>query len=159
MRQDLAALWAGAYAGRDAQWSASLGIKLRAGCWDEFFAGLKALYAKLPYGSHEGFERKNEFSYTRPLCMLLAAQGFRYDIEAAHTAGRSDLVATCPQGVFIFELKVKRDSQSDAAAALAQIRERNYAEPLRAHNLPIYAIGLAFDPKTHRLADAAAEAL
>ena len=43
--------------------------------------------------------------------------------------------------------------------ALAQIRERNYAEPLRSHNLPIYAIGLAFDPQTHRLLDGAAEAL
>ena len=30
------------------------------------FEGLKALYAKLPYGSRESFERKNEFSYQRP---------------------------------------------------------------------------------------------
>ena len=47
----------------------------------------------------------------------------------------------------------------DEMVALAQIRERNYAEPLRCHNLPIYAIGLAFDPQTHRLLDGAAEAL
>lgn len=150
VRQDLAALLAGAYAGRDAQWSASLGIKLRAGCWDEFFAGLKALYAKLPYGSHEGFERKNEFSYTRPLCMLLAAQGFRYDIEAAHTAGRSDLVATCPQGVFIFELKVDQT----AAEALKQIHDKDYAAPYRAQPLPIWGVGLCFDSKTRQLIDA-----
>ena len=149
VRQDLAALFAGAYADKDAQWSASLGGKLRAGCWDEFFEGLKALYSKLPYGSHEKFERKNEFSYTRPLCMLLAAQGFRYDIEAAHTAGRSDLIATCPNGVFIFELKVDKT----AAVAMRQIHKKDYAAPYRAEGLPIWGIALCFNSKTRKLAD------
>lgn len=153
VRQDLAALLAGAYAGKDAQWSASLGGKLRAGRFDAFFDGLKALYAKLPYGPHEGFERKNEFSYTRPLCMLLAAQGFQYDIEAAQTQGRSDLVATHPCGVYIFELKV----DATAADALEQIRAKGYAEPYRARGLPIWAIGLAFDAKTRQLVDADVE--
>ena len=153
VRQDLAALIAGAYAGRDAQWSASLGIQLRAGRFAAFFDGLKALYAKLPYGPHEGFERKNEFSYTRPLCMLLAAQGFQYDIEAAQTVGRGDLVATHPCGVYVFELKV----DATAADALAQIRAKGYAEPYRARGLPIIAIGLAFDSKTRQLVDAAVE--
>ena len=149
VRQDLAALVAGAYAKMDAQWSASLGIKLRAERWDEFFEGLKALYSKLPYGSHEKFERKNEFSYTRPLCMLLAAQGFRYDIEAAHTAGRSDLIATCPNGVFIFEMKVDKT----AAVAMRQIHEKDYAAPYRAEGLPIWGIALCFNSKTRKLAD------
>ena len=153
VRQDLAALLAGAYAGKDAQWSASLGVKLRAGKFDAFFDGLKSLYAQLPYGSHEGFERKNEFSYMRPLCMLLAAQGFRYDPEVTQTAGRGDLVATHPCGVYIFELKV----DATAADALAQIREKGYAEPYRARGLPIIAIGLAFDSKTRQLVDAAVE--
>ena len=153
VRQDLAALLAGACAGKDAQWSASLGVKLRAGKFDAFFDGLKFLYAQLPYGSHEGFERKNEFSYTRPLCMLLAAQGFRYDPEVTQTAGRGDLVATHPCGVYIFELKV----DATAADALAQIREKGYAEPYRARGLPIIAIGLAFDSKTRQLVDAAVE--
>ena len=153
VRQDLAALLAGAYAGKDAQWSASLGGKLRAGKFDAFFDGLKSLYAQLPYGSHEDFERKNEFSYTRPLCMLLAAQGFRYDPEVTQTAGRGDLVATHPCGVYIFELKV----DATAADALAQIREKGYAEPYRARGLPIIAIGLAFDSKTRQLVDAAVE--
>ena len=153
VRQDLAALLAGAYAGKDAQWLASLGVKLRASQFDAFFDGLKSLYAQLPYGSHEGFERKNEFSYTRPLCMLLAAQGFRYDPEVTQTAGRGDLVATHPCGVYIFELKV----DATAADALAQIREKGYAEPYRARGLPIIAIGLAFDSKTRQLIDAAEE--
>ena len=132
VKRDIAALLAGAWAGRDAQWSASLGGKLRAGRWDDFFDGLKALYAKLPYGSHEWGERKNEFSYQRPLCALLAAQGFRYDPEVAQTAGRSDLIAEHPSGIWIFELKV----DASAEAALDQIKQKDYAAPDRARNLP-----------------------
>ena len=155
VRRDVTALLAGAYAGRDASWSASLGVKLRAGRWGEFFEGLKALYAGLPYGSREGFERKNEFSYQRPLCMLVAAQGFTYDVEAAQTAGRSDLVAEHPCGVYIFELKVDQS----ARAALEQIKAKDYAAPYRAKGLPIWAVGLNFDSKTRQLTDADAERL
>ena len=155
VKRDIAALLAGAWAGRDAQWSASLGVKLRAGKWGDFFDGLKALYSKLPYGPHESFERKNEFSYQRPLCALLAAQGFRYDPEVTQTAGRSDLIAEHPSGIWIFELKV----DESAEAALAQIREKDYAAPYRARNLPIWAIGLNFDSKTRQLTGAVHERL
>ena len=155
VKRDVAALVAGAWAGRDAQWSASLGVKLRAGKWGDFLEGLKALYAKLPYGSHESFERKNEFSYQRPLCALLAAQGFRYDPEVTQTAGRSDLIAEHPSGIWIFELNV----DETAVTALAQIRVKDYAAPYRACNLPIWAIGLAFDSKTRQLVDAKEERL
>ena len=155
VKRDMAALLAGAWAGRDAQWSASLGVKLRAGKWGDFFDGLKALYAKLPYGPHESDERKNEFSYQRPLCALLAAQGFRYDPEVTQTVGRSDLIAEHPSGIWIFELKV--DESADAA--LAQIHEKDYAAPYRARNIPIWAIGLNFDSKTRHLKDAMYERL
>ena len=155
VKRDIAALVAGAYAGRDAHWSASLGAKLRIGKWDDFFEGLKALYAKLPYGSRESGERKNEFSYQRPLCALLAAQGFRYDPEVTQTVGRSDLVAEHPSGIWIFELKV----DESAEAALRQIYEKDYAAPYRARNLPVWAIGLNFDSKTRNLTDATYERL
>ncbi len=155
VRQDLAALVAGAYAGKDAQWSASLGGKLRAGRWDEFFEGLKSLYAKLPYGAKEKNERKNEAAYARPLCMLLAAQGFRYDPEAVQTLGRSDLIAEHPCGIYIFELKV--DGSADEG--LKQIRERGYAEPFKARGLPIYAFGLSFDSATRQFVDGKVERL
>ena len=155
VRRDIAALLAGAWAGRDAQWSASLGGKLRAGKWTDFFEGLKALYAKLPYGPYESGERKNEFSYQHPLCALLAAQGFRYDPEVAQTVGRSDLIAEHPTGIWIFELKV----DESAEAALAQIHEKDYAAPYRARKLPIWAIGLDFDSKTRHLKRAVYERL
>ena len=153
VRQDVAALVTSAMADRDAQWSSSLGVRLRACEWDGFFVGLKALYAKLPYGSCERGERKSEFSYQRPLCMLLAAQGFRYDPEVYLTGGRSDIVATHPAGVWIFELKV----DDTAEHALEQIRRRDYLSAYLADGRPVYAIGLSFDSKTRQLADLVAE--
>ena len=83
----------------------------------------------------------------RPFCALLAAQGFRYDPEVTQTVGRSDLIAEHPSGIWIFELKV----DESAEAALAQIKEKDYAAPYRARNLPIWAIGLNFDSKTRQL--------
>ena len=144
---------AGAYAGKDAQWSASLGGKLRAGRWDDFFDGLRCLYAKLPYGAREKRERKNEAAYARPLCMLLAAQGFRYDPEVVQTLGRSDLIAEHPCGIYIFELK--KDEAADEV--LKQIHERGYAEPYKSRGLPIYAFGLSFDSQTRQFVDGKVE--
>ena len=126
----------------------------------EFFAHLKALYADLPYGSTEGVEI-TEAAYLRLLYFLLRSRFSNLEacFERQQAGARPDLVLVFLDAVFIFELKVKRDTTSDAKAALAQIRTRNYAEPQRCHKLPIYAIGLAFDPKTHCLIDCAAEAL
>ena len=72
-----------------------------------------------------------------------------------HTAGRGDLIAEHPSGIWIFDLKV--DETADAA--LRQIRERNYAAPYRACQLPIWVIGLGFDSKTRNLTDACYERL
>ena len=153
VRQDVAALVVGALADRDAQWTSTLGLRLRACEWDDFFVGLKALYAKLPYGSREQGERKSEFSYQRPLCVLLAAQGFRYNPEVYLTGGRSDIVAEHPAGVWIFELKV----DDTAEHALEQIRTRDYVAAYLADGRPVYAIGLSFDSKTRQLKDLIAE--
>ncbi|MGN0886671.1 MAG: PD-(D/E)XK nuclease domain-containing protein [Candidatus Spyradenecus sp.] len=126
----------------------------------EFFAHLKVLYADLPYHATEGTEI-TEAAYLRLLYFLLRSQfsSLQVCFERQQTGVRPDLVFVDEEAVFIFELKVNRDGKTGAQAALAQIRERNYADAQRCHNLPIYAIGLAFDPQTHRLLEGAAEAL
>ncbi|HIV09698.1 MAG TPA: PD-(D/E)XK nuclease domain-containing protein, partial [Candidatus Spyradenecus faecavium] len=67
--------------------------------------------------------------------------------------GRADLVAESDERVYVFELKIKGTAQE----ALAQIKDRGYAEPYRATGKPIHLIGLAFDPATHTLTDALVE--
>jgi len=151
VRRDLAKLVAGAMAGEDMQWAASLGAKLVTAQWPMFFAGLKSLYAHMPYGSLEG--TVHEHSYGRILCTLLATQGIEVVAEDAQSDGRADIVAKHRRGIFIFELKVGEPVDR----AFAQIRGKNYAEPYLASGKPIWLVGLSFDKKTRHLVDFAAE--
>lgn len=48
---------------------------------------------------------------------------------------------------------------ASAEAALDQIKQKDYAAPYRARNLPIWAIGLNFDSKTRGLIGAIHERL
>ena len=150
VRRDLSTLLAGVAANQDMKWAANLGVALRLRKWDQFFTGLKALYAGMAYGSLE--ERAHESSYARCLSFLLAAHGFRFHMEDVQADGRADVVAEHPCGVFIFELKV----DEPASAALEQVRAKGYDAPYRAKGQPIHFVGLGFDSKTRHLADAAA---
>ena len=144
VRQDLSALMTGLVADKDVRWAASLGVKLRLAQWDEFFEGLKALYAGAVYGSTEG--RPHELSYARCLKFLLQGQGFRVMQEVSHAGGRTDLVADHPCGTYVFELKVDKPPK----LAMSQIQRRKYAAPYRAADKPVWAVGLSFDGRTRQ---------
>ena len=151
VRRDLAKTVTGVIADESTAWAASLGVKLITARWPEFFAGLKSLYAHMPYGSTE--ESPHEAAYQRILCTLLASQGIVYHAEDVQSDGRADVVAEHRRGVFIFELKVGEPVDR----AFAQIREKGYTEPYVASGKPIWLIGLSFDRDTRRLVDCAAE--
>jgi hypothetical protein len=151
VRRDLCTLMTGVAARTDMQWAASLGQKLLIEAWDDFFDGLKSLYAAMAYGLTEG--RVHENSYGRCLSFLLASCGFDFTMENVQANGRADVVAKHPAEVCIFELKV--DEPVDKA--FAQIREKGYAEPFRADARPVWLIGLSFDSKTRQLVDCIAE--
>ena len=150
VRRDLSTLMAGVAANQDMKWAANLGVRLRLRKWDDFFDGLKSLYAAMAYGPTE--RRAHESSYARCLSFLLAAHGFRFRMEDVQADGRADVVAEHPCGVFIFELKV----DEPASAAIEQVRAKGYDAPYRGKGLPIYLVGLGFDSKTRHLVDAAA---
>ena len=153
VRQDLCTLMAGVAAGRNSQWAARLGDHLLAEEWDEFFIGLKSLYAAMAYGSTE--ESVHENSYGRCLSFLLASCGFRFRMEDVQASGRADIVADHPALTCIFELKVGEPVD----AAFTQIREKGYADPYRASGKPIWLVGLSFDRETRKLVDCAASPL
>ncbi len=119
-----------------------------------FFGNLSDLYAHLTYGSKEA--RVQEFSFQRILYVLLTSDGsFRVTAEDRQSQGRADLVAETPERVFVFELKVDGTPQE----ALAQIKEKGYAEPYRHSGKEVHLIGLSFDGQTRRLTGTAAEPL
>ena len=153
VRRDLSKMVTGVMSGEGTAWAASLGVKLITARWPEFFAGLKSLYAHMPYGSLE--ETTHEAAYQRILCTLLASQGVEYKAEDVQSNGRADIVAKHNKGIYIFELKV--DEPVDEA--FSQIREKGYAEPYRADGRPIWLVGLSFDSKTRHLAGCAAKLL
>ena len=150
VRRDLAALMSSVSAGQDTSWVTTLGGKLLTAQWDEFFTGLKSLYAALPYGSLEGSVQ--EHSFERNLVVLLWAQGIRCTTEDRQSNGQADIVATHPCGIYIFELKVNESAE----AALDQVKKKGYDAPYRGRNLPIWLIGLNFDRQTRHLLEAKA---
>ena len=153
VRRDLCSLLTGVAADETVAWAGSLGKKLLNGKWDAVFAGLRSLYAHLPYGPKE--DDVQEFSYERVLYTLLASQGVEVVSEDRQSNGRADIVAKHPAIVCVFELKV--DEPVDAA--FAQIRDKGYAEPYRADGRPVWLVGLSFDSTTRRLVDCAAKPL
>ena len=153
VRRDLMLLVAAQAAEADETWVGDTVRHMRRFEFDDFFAGLRSLFAHLPYGSKEG--RVHEMSYERALKILFWSQGLRVETEDTQSVGRADIVVKYRKAIYVFELK--RDGT--AADALAQIREKGYAEPYRADGRPVYLIGLAFDSNTRQLTDAAAERL
>ena len=151
VRQDLAGLTAAVIANRDGGWVSALGGRLLDAEWDDFFTGLRSLYAALPYGPKE--TRVHEFSYERVLLTLLWSQAIQCRVEDRQANGQADVVAAHPCGVFIFELKVGESADE----ALEQVRRKGYDAPYRATGLPIWLVGLSFDRSTRRLVDAKAE--
>ncbi len=150
VRQDLATLTTAVIANQDTYWVSQLGGRLLNAEWDEFFDGLKALYAALPYGSKEGYV--HEFSYERCLYILLKSQAIRCTTEDRQANGHADIVAVSPVGVFIFELKVNESADD----AIDWARSRHYDAPYHGRNLPVWIIGLNFDDKTRHLVEAKA---
>ncbi len=114
---------------------------------------LKALYARLPYGSKEEPFRKAEASYVRVMMAALMSGGYILRPEDQQSHGRSDLIAEGKTGIYIFEFKVDKSAEE----ALVQIREKNYAAPYLADGRPIFAIGLNFSSESSLLTDFAVE--
>ncbi len=84
----------------------TLGGQLLNTLWDDFFLGLKSLYAALPYGPKE--QSVHAFFRARVLMTLLMSQENQCRVEDRQANGLADIVASHPCGVFVFELERRR---------------------------------------------------
>jgi len=76
----------------------------------------------------------------------------RYIQTEVHTpGGRADAVLHTPNAIYIFEFKMEGAGTSEDA--LAQIKERGYANRYLASGKNIVCIGVTFDPKTRNISD------
>jgi hypothetical protein len=109
------------------------------------FDGLKTLftafYASIPYhwlqhvADYEGYYASVFYSY-------FASLGFTIICEDITNKGRIDMTVLFNKQVYIFEFKVVEECPE--GAALAQIKDRDYAAKYRARNEPIVLIGVEF---------------
>ncbi len=129
------------------------------------FAGfgerLRAWLAGIPYQWHaKGDLARYEAWYASLLYMCLCSVGVELRVEEASHRGRADMVVRLGGQVFVVEFKMAEGEEGGAAAldaALAQMRERGYAEKYRAEGTPVHLIGVACGREARNLLDIRAE--
>ena len=78
-----------------------------------------------------------------------AATGFDVTVEDSSSRGRADMAVRFGSNVCLFEFNVVE--QASAGAALAQLRERDYADKYRASGERIHLIGVEFSRETRNV--------
>ena len=124
------------------------------------FAGMQALFqaffSSIPYewytsnaiAAYEGYYASVFYSY-------FAASGFDVTVEDSSNRGRADMAVRFAGNIYLFEFKVVE--QASEGAALAQLRERGYADKYRATGEPIHLIGVEFSKFTRNVTAFAVE--
>ena len=119
------------------------------------FVGLETLFhaffASIPYewytnndiARYEGYYASVFYSY-------FAGLGLDIAVEDSSSHGRLDMAVLFNDHVYLFEFKVVE--MASAGAAMAQLKERRYADKYRALRQPIYLIGVEFSKDTRNLA-------
>ena len=130
-------------------------VQLRRLLQDNDFAGLEklfqAFFASIPYewytsndiAGYEGYYASVFYSY-------FAAVGLDIIVEDSSSHGRLDMAVRFNDNVYLFEFKVVE--MEPEGAAMAQLKERRYADKYRALGQPIYLIAVEFSKEARNLA-------
>ena len=119
------------------------------------FEGLEAffrsLFAGVPHQWHVNNNIQDyEGYYASVIYSCFAAHGFDLIPEDSSSAGRSDMVVRCNDGIYLFEFKLLKDTPE--GKALAQIKNKGYAEKYRHLGRPIHLIGVEFSKAERNIA-------
>ncbi len=117
----------------------------------EFISTLESFFSSIGYDLSD---RLSEQAYQHIVVAILRFVGIYLDAEVTTSRGRADLVMRAPGHVFVVEMKVASGEEAGeraAAAALAQIRERGYADPFRCLDDKVALLGIAFNCETHNI--------
>ncbi|WP_035256141.1 ATP-binding protein [Desulfatirhabdium butyrativorans] len=109
---------------------------LRARDMDRFFKVLQGFFAGIPYD----IQIRQERYYQTVFYLIFKLMGLQAGVEVRTSRGRIDAVVELDEGVFLFEFKLG----GNAETALAQMRDRGYAEPYAGANKPVHLIGAVF---------------
>ena len=119
------------------------------------FAGLKTLFhaffASIPYEWYTNNDIANyEGYYASVFYSYFAGLGLDITVEDSSSHGRLDMAVLFNDHVYLFEFKVVE--MASAGAALAQLKERRYADKYRALGQPIHLIGVEFSKDERNVA-------
>ncbi len=136
--------------GREPAAARELADLLGKGDFAGFEAAVRSLFAGIPHQWHTHNEMARcEGWYSSVLYACLWSVEARDGLQAERSGrrGRSDLALRIGQRVIVIECKMARGGETEqkAAEAIAQIRERGYAEPYRGGACEIHLIGAVFD--------------
>ena len=119
------------------------------------FAGLEAFFRSLFAGVPHQWHLNNRLEdyegyYASVIYSCFASHGFDLIAEDSSSAGRSDMVVYCDEGIHIFEFKLVEDGPQ--GKALAQIKNKGCAEKYRHLDWPIHLIGVEFSKAKRNIA-------
>ena len=107
----------------------------------------QAFFASIPYEWHTNNDiARYEGYYASVFYSYFAALGYEITVEESSAGGRLDMAVRAGGRVYLFEFKVTE--QAGSGAALAQLRDRDYAAKYRGRGEPIHLIGVEFSRKT-----------
>ena len=117
-------------------------------------AGLRdlfhAFFAGIPYHWHTSNDiAKYEGYYASVFYSYFAALGYEIAVEESSSHGRLDMAVRTGGHVYLFEFKVVE--MAPPGSALAQLRQRRYADKYRGRGEPIHLIGVEFSRETRNV--------
>ena len=118
------------------------------------FAGLeslfKAFFSSIPYQWHTNNDLANyEGYYASVFYSYFASVGLDIVVEDSSSEGRLDMAVRFNANCYLFEFKVVESAPE--GTAMAQLREKRYADKYRALGEPIYMVAVEFSRQTRNL--------
>ena len=109
-----------------------------------------AVFASIPYEWHTNNDiARYEGYYASVFYSYFAALGYEIVVEESSSHGRLDMAVRTAGHVYLFEFKVAE--LAPPGSALAQLRERGYADKYRGHGEPIHLIGVELSRETRNV--------
>lgn len=112
---------------------------------ESFLPHLKTFYDKFPYS----LVNNNERHYQAVMYTIFAMLGADINPEYQTSNGRIDLLLKTAKGIYIFELKVNKDSQ----VAVNQIADNHYADAFADDSRDVYQVGINFSKDQRTMDD------
>ena len=144
----------------DALHRAKVPVRLRQLLRENDFAGLEALFRSFFAGIPYQWYTKNDIAryegyYASVFYSWFASAGLDVRVEESTNHGRLDMAVLFNEQVWLFEFKTVE--KAPEGAALAQVKEKGYADKYRHLGQPIHLIGVEFSRKERNVAAFAVE--